>query len=57
MIAITKILFPTDFSDCAKTAQEYAAALAGQFHAELHLLHVVADMTTMMPESGFALTL
>jgi nucleotide-binding universal stress UspA family protein len=57
MIAIKKILFPTDFSDCAKTAQEYAAAFAGQFQAELHLLHVLADLTTTMPDPGFATSL
>jgi len=53
MITIRKILFATDFSDCVKTAQEYAAAFAGQFHAELHLLHVAM----MLHEPGTALSL
>jgi nucleotide-binding universal stress UspA family protein len=57
MIAIKKILFPTDFSDCAKTAQEYASALAEQFQAELHVLNVLADVMMMMPEPGSALSL
>ncbi len=57
MIAIKKILFPTDFSECAKTAQEYAWALAGQFQAELHVLNVLADVMMMMPEPGSALSL
>ncbi len=57
MIAIKKILFPTDFSDCAKTAQEYASALADQFQAELHVLNVLADVMMMMPEPGSALAL
>jgi nucleotide-binding universal stress UspA family protein len=57
MITIKKVLFPTDFSDCAKTAQEYAAAIAGQFGAELHVLHVLADVMMMMPEPGSALSL
>ena len=57
MIAIRKILFPTDFSECAKTAQEYASALAGQFQAELHVLNVLADGMMMMPEPGSALAL
>jgi len=57
MLAIKKILFPTDFSDCAKTAQEYATVLAGQFQAELHLLHVLGDVMMMMPEPGSMLSL
>lgn len=57
MITIKKILFATDFSDCAKTAQEYAAAFAEQFHAELHVLHVMPDITMMMPDPGTALSL
>jgi nucleotide-binding universal stress UspA family protein len=35
-----KILVATDFSDAAKNAVQYAAALAQQFNASLHLLHV-----------------
>ncbi|HLJ09559.1 MAG TPA: universal stress protein [Planctomycetaceae bacterium] len=57
MIALKKILFPTDFSDGAKAAQEYAVALAEQFKSELHVLHVLADMVMMMPEPGSALAL
>src|SRR5258708_2502179 len=57
MIAIKKILFPTDFSNCAKTAQDYAWALTEQFQAELHVLHVLADVMMMMPEPGSALSL
>lgn len=57
MIAIKKILFPTDFSDCAKTAQRYAWTLAQQFQAELHVLHVMADVMMMMPEPGLSLSL
>jgi len=57
MIAIKKILFPTDFSDCAKTAQEYAWEMADQFQAELHVLNVLADVMMMMPEPGSALSL
>jgi|SRR5579872_6936433 len=53
MITITKVLFATDFSNCAKTAQEYAAAFAEQFHAELHLLHVA----TITHDPGTALSL
>ncbi len=35
-----RILMPTDFSDCANAALTHAVALARQFEAELHLLHV-----------------
>ena len=35
------ILMPTDFSSCANSALGHAVALAEQFGAELHLLHVV----------------
>ena len=41
LISISRILLPTDFSEPAKEAQEYAMALADRFGAELHLLHVV----------------
>ncbi len=38
---IGKIVFATDFSDCSRNAMEYAAWLADQFSAELHLFHSV----------------
>jgi len=57
MIVVKKVLLATDFSDCAKTAQEYAAAFAEQFQAELHVLHVVVDTSLMVVEYGAALTL
>ena len=56
MIALKKILFATDFSENAKAAQEYAAAFAEQFQAELHVMHALVDIT-MMPEPGSALSL
>jgi universal stress protein A len=57
MITIKRILYPTDFSDCAKTAEEYATALADQFQAELHVLNVLADVKMMLPGPGSALSL
>lgn len=39
MIAIRRILFPTDFSPCAEQALDYALAFARQHQAELHVLH------------------
>ncbi len=38
---ITKILFPTDFSDPAKEAFQYALALAHRFNASIKVIHVV----------------
>lgn len=37
------ILIPTDFSDLAKPALEYAKILADAFGAQVHCLHVVDD--------------
>jgi nucleotide-binding universal stress UspA family protein len=36
-----RILLPTDFSEHAGHAKEYAVALAREFHAELLIIHVV----------------
>ena len=41
---IQKILFPTDFSEPAAHAQEYAGELADRLGAELHLLNVVVPV-------------
>jgi nucleotide-binding universal stress UspA family protein len=40
MIALKKILVPHDFSDTSEAAVRYALALAHNFGAKLHLLHV-----------------
>ena len=40
-MTVTKILLPTDFSECANAALTEAIFLASQNDAELHLLHVV----------------
>lgn len=40
---MNKILFPTDFSDCAKHAQRVAVSLAKTFDAELEVIHIVSD--------------
>ena len=42
MIELKKILYTTDFSESAEEALRYAAMLAGEFGAELHLLHVIS---------------
>lgn len=41
MKTFKKILFATDFSDCAAHAQVYAFAFASRFKAELHIVHAV----------------
>lgn len=57
MIELKRILFPTDFSECSKLAQEYACALADQFHAELHVMHVLQDIVAMLPDPSAGLSL
>ncbi len=54
MIAIKKVLLPTDFSDDSRHALTYACAFAEKFGAELHLLHVVQDLVAIVPEPGLA---
>jgi nucleotide-binding universal stress UspA family protein len=51
MIAIRRILAPTDFSDNSAPAVRYAAELAEKFEAELVLLHVVQDLALVLPDA------
>ena len=44
MPTIEKVLFATDFSEASDAALEYATAMAGAFHASLHVLHVLEDL-------------
>lgn len=57
MIRVKRVLFPTDFSECSKSAQAYACALAEQFQAELHLLYVLEDVMLMLPEPSSMVSL
>jgi nucleotide-binding universal stress UspA family protein len=43
MIPIHNILVPTDFSEPAEAALEYAKTLAQEFNSRIHLLHVVSE--------------
>ena len=52
MIRLQRILLPTDFSEFSAEARKYACALAEQFEAELHLLHVVDEVSVVAPEYG-----
>ncbi|MGQ0811333.1 MAG: universal stress protein [Nitrospiraceae bacterium] len=44
---MTRILFATDFSDCAERAQEYASHLATSWDAGLDVLHVLEGSARM----------
>jgi nucleotide-binding universal stress UspA family protein len=57
LVSISRILFPTDFSEPARQAQQYAMALAERFGAELHFLHVVPEVTMGLPDSSTYWTL
>lgn len=43
MIQIQRILYPTDFSELAGHAVNYACSFADAFNAEIHVLHVVDE--------------
>ena len=43
MIKVKKVLVSTDFSEAAHKAMPYAASLAEEYEAELHIVHVVED--------------
>jgi len=44
MVDIKKILCPVDFFPASDKALQYAAALAEDYGAKMHLLHVVAPL-------------
>ena len=48
MIALKKILVPTDFGEAADVALNYARALAKNFGASIDLLHVAEDAAARM---------
>ena len=41
MLAVKKICWPTDFSECSKEALLLASEIASHFSAELYVIHVV----------------
>ena len=57
IVALRKILFPTDFSEPAKEAQKYATTLAEKFGAELHALNVVPEVILPATDSYTVWTL
>ena len=48
-IVLKRILVPTDFSDGARSAVIYGLALAREFRASLHLIHVVDEVSGVDP--------
>ncbi len=55
MVNLKRILFPTDFSECADAAAAYACDLANRYDAELLVLHVIHDATLDVPDFGMGL--
>ncbi|HWY88150.1 MAG TPA: universal stress protein [Gemmataceae bacterium] len=51
MIDLHRILVPTDFSEHSRQALRYGIALAEKFGAELHLLHVLQDVSVYQPDA------
>jgi universal stress protein A len=54
MLQLSRILLPTDFSERAAEATKYACALAEQFGAELHVIHVVPNPDIAMFDFGIS---
>jgi len=52
MIEIHNILCPTDFSEPARLATDYALEFARSFKARLHLLYVIEDPILYSPAVG-----
>jgi len=55
MIELKRILLTTDLSEYADEAKRYACAFAERFGAELHVLHVIHDPRTEVPDFGMGL--
>ena len=50
------ILVPTDLSECAEHALDYACELARSLGAKIHLLNVIGIPSLGVPELGVAIT-
>jgi len=53
MIELRTILLPTDFSEPSAVAGKYAKAMAENFHASLHILHVIEESALIYPLVGY----
>lgn len=49
MVALKRILVPTDFSDVSRHARRYACACAKEFNSEPHLVHALRDVIGCAP--------
>jgi len=56
MVNLNRILFATDFSKSAAAARAMAQMFASRFDAELHVIHVVSDLSLQVPEFGMGLS-
>ena len=57
MIALKRILVPTDFSETSEAAVKYAVELSRGFNSALHVLHVVEPNSAHDEGPGFPLGL
>src|SRR6185436_15106161 len=51
-VAITQVLCPTNFSDVARDSLRVAGALAGEFNAELIVVHVVEELSDQRADAA-----
>ena len=51
---IKRILLPTDFSEDSNHAMKYACELADRFAAELHVLHIIQELSALIPQGGLS---
>jgi len=51
-MAVTKVLWPTDFSANASQALEHVTSLTEKYQAEIHILYVIEDMGHHEPWYG-----
>lgn len=52
MLNLVRILLPTDLSEASAAAARHAFALADRFGAEVHVLHVVEEIASTVPEAA-----
>ena len=57
MIQLRTILFPTDFSEQAREAGGFAWEFAEKFNSHVHVLHILHDLSSAIPEFGMGVNL
>ena len=48
-----KILYPIDFSEYTEDITNYAVSIAKKFDSELHLLHIIPNLSYFTPYESF----